>query len=270
MKFVSVLSVLLCTISHQAVAGFEWVAPTSNPTARSYSVPATQAEQPQNVIRAIRTEQPLPTVILNSTDLMAPPAPSIDQFSPITTTQPDLITLPLPELSPVTPYHFTAPEILSAPTLPNTPSFAPTLQTAPPLASTDVKSSFAPVVGFGDELPLALALRDIIPEDYSYRFSRGVNPGVAVSWDGQGQPWDLVVAELLAPHNLGVMLKDRQVIISPKAVSVSAVITPASATPMLATVSKPVHGFKAVTSSDEPFAQFQHGPIDLLPAPDAP
>lgn len=286
MKFASVLTVLLCAASHQAIAGFEWVAPDSNPTAQSYSIPAIPTAEPRDVIRAIRTDQSFaqpisaPAPVLDNVVITAPIAPSIDPYAPIAA-QPTLAPLPEPVSAPA--YE---PTTLPAPIFPRYTAITPNVpNAAPPVTPhfsaepttiaaqqevwADAASSFEPVAGFGDELPLALALRDIIPADYTYRFARGVNPGVAVSWDAQGRPWDLVVAELLAPHNLGVVLQGHQVIIRPSnAFSIPSISV---ATPPPAVVPASSHqAYKAPPATNAPFSQFQHGPIDLLPAPDAP
>ena len=58
-------------------------------------------------------------------------------------------------------------------------------------------SSYADAVGFGRDLPLALAVGQIVPPDYAFNFSPSVNPGDTVSWEG-GKPWDRVLNETLA------------------------------------------------------------------------
>lgn len=70
------------------------------------------------------------------------------------------------------------------------------------------------VVGFGDSLPLALALGEIVPAGYTYAFSSEVNPGVPVSWDGQGRRWDVVLNDMLAPHGLGVHVRGKTAMVS--------------------------------------------------------
>ncbi|MCB1651652.1 MAG: TcpQ domain-containing protein [Alphaproteobacteria bacterium] len=71
----------------------------------------------------------------------------------------------------------------------------------------------ASVEGFGSDMPLALALRQVVPAAYSFSFGPGVNPGVRVSWSG-GKPWGEVVQDMVAPLGLAVRIQERRVHIS--------------------------------------------------------
>lgn len=51
------------------------------------------------------------------------------------------------------------------------------------------------------DVPLALALRQILPEGYGYALAEGVDLEVLVGWQ-EGQPWAVSLAEALAPHGL--------------------------------------------------------------------
>jgi hypothetical protein len=62
-------------------------------------------------------------------------------------------------------------------------------------------SDFAVVEGFGSDMPLALALQQIIPPGYATSFDQSVNPGTIVSWDG-GKPWDQIINDMIAPAKL--------------------------------------------------------------------
>ena len=68
------------------------------------------------------------------------------------------------------------------------------------------------IAGFGSDMPLALALRQIVPAEYAFSFDKGVNPGYRVSWSG-GKPWDVVVAEMIAPLNLIPVIQDKIILI---------------------------------------------------------
>lgn len=57
------------------------------------------------------------------------------------------------------------------------------------------------IEGFGADMPLALALRQIVPPSYAFSFGEGINPGTKISWNG-GKPWNEVLKDALAP--LGV------------------------------------------------------------------
>lgn len=63
------------------------------------------------------------------------------------------------------------------------------------------KGSYEVVEGFGSDMPLALALRQVVPADYAFSFGRGVNPGYLVSWEG-GKPWNQVLNDMVQPLNI--------------------------------------------------------------------
>lgn len=61
----------------------------------------------------------------------------------------------------------------------------------------------AVVQGFGRDVPLVLALQQIVPPNYRYSFDPGIDPGLRVKWTG-GQPWKNVIMELARSHNMNV------------------------------------------------------------------
>ncbi len=80
----------------------------------------------------------------------------------------------------------------SMPLPPVTAPATPTLSAAAPAAV----GQYAEAVGFGKELPLALAVSQIVPPDYAFSFSNSVNPGDLVSWEG-GKAWNAVLNDTL-------------------------------------------------------------------------
>lgn len=60
-------------------------------------------------------------------------------------------------------------------------------------APTEVKANYI------RDVPLAVALRQILPEGYGYALAEGVDLEVLVSWQ-DGQPWELALAEALQPY----------------------------------------------------------------------
>jgi len=69
------------------------------------------------------------------------------------------------------------------------------------------------VVGFGNDMPLALALQQIAPSGYAFSFGDGVNPGSKVSWSG-GKSWFDVMRDMIAPLNLKASVRDHSIFIS--------------------------------------------------------
>lgn len=56
----------------------------------------------------------------------------------------------------------------------------------PGLAETDLQGDV--VSGYGENLPLIIALRQIVPAEYQFAFAEGVDLSTPVSWEG-GQSW---------------------------------------------------------------------------------
>ncbi len=73
--------------------------------------------------------------------------------------------------------------------------------------------SFDVIEGFGSDMPLALALRQIVPAHYAYAFGNGVNPGAVISWEG-GLPWNEVLKNALEPAGYVYALRGKKLSIS--------------------------------------------------------
>lgn len=67
--------------------------------------------------------------------------------------------------------------------------------------------------GFGTDIPLVIAVRQIVPEEYTYSFDIDVNMSERVSWDG-GEPWIDVLDDILAGAGMSAELKDMSLRIS--------------------------------------------------------
>lgn len=83
-----------------------------------------------------------------------------------------------------------------------------------PAAQPDVAANngFTEAVGFGRDLPLALALSQIVPPEYSYAFGSNVNVGSTVSWQG-GKPWNEVLNDMLATQGMRAVISGSQITI---------------------------------------------------------
>jgi hypothetical protein len=73
---------------------------------------------------------------------------------------------------------------------------------------------FAQAVGFGNDIPLALAAGQIIPAEFPYAFSESIDPGIKINWSG-GKPWNETLQDALAPYGLGFVISDTGVMIVP-------------------------------------------------------
>ncbi len=115
----------------------------------------------------------------------SPPMPSVIVEAP----QPPAMDLPEPLI--VTAQGSTAmPEIM------------------PP--AMDAAADEQPLRGFASNVPLAVALRQILPADYSFTTAQGINLGVLVSWKG-GQPWRATLRDVLQSANLSSREQDKTV-----------------------------------------------------------
>ncbi|MEM6781786.1 MAG: TcpQ domain-containing protein [Pseudomonadota bacterium] len=68
------------------------------------------------------------------------------------------------------------------------------------------KSNFAEIQGFGRDLPLVIALSQVVPANYTYSFESQGNAGKSVSWQG-GRPWDQVLQSMLSPVGLNASIR---------------------------------------------------------------
>ncbi|WP_435640657.1 TcpQ domain-containing protein [Micavibrio aeruginosavorus] len=68
-------------------------------------------------------------------------------------------------------------------------------------------SHHANAEGFGRDLPLVLAMRQIVPVGYGYTFDPSVDQGQRVDWDG-GAPWPTVLENAVAAYGLSVRVMD--------------------------------------------------------------
>jgi hypothetical protein len=80
------------------------------------------------------------------------------------------------------------------------------------IAAATQAGGFAEAVGFGRDLPLALALSQIVPPEYTYAFGADVNVGSTVSWQG-GKPWNQVMDDLLASQGLRGVISGNKITI---------------------------------------------------------
>ncbi len=77
--------------------------------------------------------------------------------------------------------------------------------------------SFDVIEGFGADMPLALALRQIVPPSYAFSFGEGVNPGTKISWDG-GKPWNTVLTDALSPLSIDFKIHGKRLLLNRVAV----------------------------------------------------
>jgi len=177
-----------------ALAGFEWVAPPAGgmPGASpGYSAPAPVSPAP----------------------MQGMPAPAASQ-------NPEVISPVVIEGNPLSPAGESAPSAAAPPSesaMPVPPmtsgGLASTTATATAAAMPAPAMAGKPVLGFADNVPLAVALRQLLPPGYDFSIDSGVDMGTLVSFQG-GQPWRQTLAGMLRPAGLAMREQGHTVFIS--------------------------------------------------------
>ncbi|MEO8715017.1 MAG: hypothetical protein ABI369_08385 [Acetobacteraceae bacterium] len=62
----------------------------------------------------------------------------------------------------------------------------------------------AAVTGFGDQIPLSFACRQIVPPSFKVTYGPGADPGMIVTWNG-GDTWPHVLAAAIKPLGLHML-----------------------------------------------------------------
>lgn len=251
-----VLLVVGCLTPSLAHAGFDWTPPPSAPSAQ-HTAPVAQEALPAGPLTPEPDALPVPVgnveaapvpknEPLNVTNQPAPVAEKIDEQP---TPSADVLPAPTPAPAPEpTPVVKPTPTPLPAP--------------VPTPASADV------VEGFGKDIPLVIALRDIAPAKYAYAFSPREIAGTKISWRG-GKVWQDVLKDALAPHGLDLSVSDNQIVIFAKPNSTAAATAaPKSAVPEpIMSVPEPSETLVANRPDNAPEANAE--PLPLVGAQDA-
>ena len=216
----ALLAVVSVGVSSPALAGFQWVAPSDAVAAPPIGLPP------------------------------APPAPAVaaPSFAPATS-GPEIIS-PVVITGNVT----SAPPpaaIMTAPP-PQAAVVAPMVP-APPLADAGV------VIGFAKSVPLAVALRQILPSGYAFSIDQDVDMGTLVSFQG-GHPWRDTLREALDP--VGLMARERGQMVT---VGFAAHAIMPSAPPVVSTIQPMPMPYQG-GMEPRPLA-VAPGPVALMPAP---
>jgi len=132
---------------------------------------------------------------------------------------------PAAVVAPVAPAAVPAAEAAASEDLPpwivqNSPALPADASATEVAGAEQAKFAPAPVAdesepvleGFGKNMPLVIALRQIIPADRQFAFGSGVNMGATITWQG-GKPWKEVLAGVLFPLGLSMRMQDNVVYI---------------------------------------------------------
>lgn len=197
------LLVAFSGLTSAAHAGFQWTAPAAGVTAPAGHVPAAPVPpvMSENLLGNNGNGGTIPT----TPDGPARAAPIYGQGmtdDPITWNTPHQATQ--------------APRAPQGGFQPSSPAQA--VQSAPTnlyaLEGTSAGySSYEVADGFGRDLPLVMAIRQIVPSQFGFVFDDGIDLNSRVSWQG-GRPWDTVLQDTLSPLGLSAAVRGNVVSIS--------------------------------------------------------
>jgi hypothetical protein len=77
-------------------------------------------------------------------------------------------------------------------------------EAAPALSPRLLRPRVVLASGFGHDVPLGFAVRQVVPHHWHIQYGSTVDPQIKVSWQG-GKPWGQVLRTFLAP--LGLRMK---------------------------------------------------------------
>ena len=165
---------------YSAMAGFQFTAPI-----------AEQSTQAPSIQGGLLPGLPMDTPVM-------PAAPQIQVHSqaPIAP-----VAMPEPIVAPTPP----APVIITTPVAEPTKPIAIT-----PSVSNEI------AVGFGNDIPLTTALRQILPANYTYVLDQNIDGEQFVTWNG-GREWPIVLNDMVQPLGLETSIDGQIVRITSKA-----------------------------------------------------
>lgn len=167
------------------------------------AVAAEPLSPPTSVVPSYQAPAAVPPMNMAAASDMTPmlggevaPLPVMSQLVP-----PSYAPAYIPPSAPVPPLR--PASMAGAPRMNGQPqvAMAAPMAALPPYPPSSAPQGFSEAVGFGRDLPLALALSQVIPPEYALSFETGVNAGANVSWEG-GKPWNQVLQEMLTPLGL--------------------------------------------------------------------
>jgi hypothetical protein len=213
----------------EAQAGFQWVPSSSDATATtSSSTAAVGNEAPVSTRRAARSstalsKMPAPLVIEGT----APASESAEAAAD------DGQAMTLPSSSA---------EIAAAPTAKSAQSLG-SLPAAPMPTASAAPATEKAVKGFASNVPLAVALRQILPPEYGFSLAQDVSANATVSWRG-GSSWRTTLEDML--QKAGLAMEENGTMIRVVHAGIGASSSPVALTPTPAPAPRPMAEAKPV------------------------
>jgi len=204
-----------------ANAGFEFTAPIQTSAPQQQAIPSLNGSLLPTLPNITMQEQdaPMPAVpnapvnsqpvALAPQNNRTPVAPVASPVSAPRAPQTGIASLAPQQQQMVQPMQ--QPSAMAATPAPSTAP-TPTAASTPTAAPTPSMNGYDMAVGFGKNLPLVTALRQVVPNDYAYVLNDDVPMGKTVSWDG-GRPWNVVLNEMIEPLGLKSNIDGSRVLI---------------------------------------------------------
>jgi len=104
------------------------------------------------------------------------------------------------------------------------------------MAKSTMASTNDLAIGFGKDLPISTAMKQVIPEGYTYLIDDGITGGKNVSWNG-GKPWPQVLNDMVHPLGLKASIDGQIVRITNPTMSTKTMAQPQT---QLSTLAEPI------------------------------
>lgn len=173
---------------------------------------------------------------LGGSTFAAPPMPVTSPIVQPTIDQPPAVAKkPVAQPTPVMAPVVVQEPLAVAPVARPAPIAAPVVQKNVVLPPLEVERTQAdvpvPVIdGFGDRVPLSVAIEQIVPSDYVVDVQGGLDTTLTVSWAG-GRPFDKVLEDAIYAHGYRVLVDGKQVILHPASAPIKGATVWPSSTP---------------------------------------
>jgi hypothetical protein len=89
--------------------------------------------------------------------------------------------------------------------MPPAPGPPPIAKTNPDNSPDPASTRFRLAYGFGEQIPLSFAVRQIVPPAVKVTYGTGVDPNALVDWKG-GQAWNRVLLDAVKPLGLRLVM----------------------------------------------------------------
>lgn len=180
----------------EAKAGFEWTPPANVQQAPPVVAAPAPAVQAENLDQPKIMPFPMQETAMDVEEQMVVPVDEPEIF--------------IEEKTRMSAPVAAAPAMAANPFASAPPPMA--VQTVPSsnIMMPAEKVSYEHAQGFGTDIPLVLAMRQIVPPEFSYSFDPDINPGQRISWNG-GKPWNEVLEDALRPLEMRVLISERTV-----------------------------------------------------------